>query len=128
MRRKNSINQSDLEDLKKQNNHLEAQIRALERAKTTGNFSSSAEILTDNGLMGEGGTLASNGDLGSAASGASKSIAPGQSLLLTSPDNGTDPPKKKMKQWKNQFLKMIIKTPPLLSISSPFYHDDPWSV
>merc|ERR1719328_26163 len=44
MRRKNSINQSDLEDLKKQNNHLEAQIRALERAKTTGNFSSSAEI------------------------------------------------------------------------------------
>ena len=128
MRRKNSINQSDLEDLKKQNNHLEAQIRALERAKSTGNFSSSAEILTDNGLMGEGGTLAANGDLGSAASGASKSIAPGQSLLLTSPDNGTDPPKKKMKQWKNQFLKMIIKTPLFLSISSPFYHDDPWSV
>lgn len=94
MRRKNSINQSDLEDLKKQNNHLEAQIRALERAKTTGNFSSSAEILTDNGLLAE-----ANGDLGSAASGAGgKSIAPGQSLLMTSQDNGTDPPKKKMKQ------------------------------
>ena len=96
MRRKNSINQSDLEDLKRQNSHLEAQIRALERAKTTGNFSSSAEILTDNGLLGEGESVAANADLGSATSGSGGKIAPGQSLLLSSGDN--DPPKKKMKQ------------------------------
>ena len=95
MRRKNSINQSDLEDLKRQNSHLEAQIRALERAKTTGNFSSAADILTDNGLLGEGESVA-NADLGSATSGSGGKIAPGQSLLLSSGDN--DPPKKKMKQ------------------------------
>merc|ERR1712113_417372 len=91
MRRKNSINQTDLEDLKRQNNHMEAQIRALERAKTTGNFSSAAEILNEQGLLDEGETIPTANDLGSTK------IAPGQSLLLSSPDNvnGSDPPRKK---------------------------------
>ncbi|XP_063985194.1 protein max isoform X1 [Diachasmimorpha longicaudata] len=38
MRRKNSSHQQDIEDLKRQNNLLESQIRTLEKAKITGNF------------------------------------------------------------------------------------------
>lgn len=38
MRRKNHSHQQDIEDLKKQNSMLEAQIRSLERARTSGNF------------------------------------------------------------------------------------------
>merc|ERR1712212_1268059 len=102
MRRKNSINQTDLEDLKRQNNHLEAQIRALEKAKTVGNFSSAKEILSDQELMAEGENLPTSNDLGSSPSSARSIVAPGQSLLLNSPDNVTlnnvDPPRKKMKQ------------------------------
>lgn len=37
MRRKNHSHQQDIEDLKKQNSYLEAQIRSLERARS-GNF------------------------------------------------------------------------------------------
>ena len=93
MRRKNSLNHTDLEDLKRQNSHLEAQIRALERAKGAGNFSSAAEILNEQGLLDEGETIPTANDLGSTK------IAPGQSLLLSSPDNvnGSDPPRKKTK-------------------------------
>ena len=84
MRRKNSINQNDLEDLKRQNSHLEAQIRALERAKSAGNFSSAAEILNDQGLLQEGESLpADENDLENSPT-AIRSIAPGQSLLLSS--------------------------------------------
>ncbi|KAK9891182.1 hypothetical protein WA026_013498 [Henosepilachna vigintioctopunctata] len=39
MRKKNSSHQQDIEDLKRQNNLLEAQIRTLEKAKSTGTFS-----------------------------------------------------------------------------------------
>lgn len=39
MRRKNNAHQQDIEDLKRQNNLLEAQIRTLEKAKATGTFS-----------------------------------------------------------------------------------------
>jgi Max protein len=95
MRRKNSLNQNDLDDLKRQNSHLEAQIRALERAKTAGNFSSAADILSDQGLLEEGESLPT--DLGTSPA-VRTAIAPGQSLLLTSPDNTADPPKKKVKQ------------------------------
>merc|ERR1711970_1156579 len=105
MRRKNSINQTDLEDLKRQNNHLEAQIRALEKAKTVGNFSSAKEILSDQELMAEGENLPTSNDLGTSPY-AKSSVAPGQSLLLNSPVikqdnvnlNNVDPPRKKMKQ------------------------------
>ncbi|CAH2009164.1 unnamed protein product [Acanthoscelides obtectus] len=38
MRKKNSSHQQDIEDLKRQNNLLEAQIRTLEKAKSTGSF------------------------------------------------------------------------------------------
>jgi len=40
MRRKNGSHSSDIDDLRKQNSHLENQIRALEKAKSSGNFSS----------------------------------------------------------------------------------------
>jgi len=43
--------QCDIEDLKRQNGHLEAQIRALERAKSSGNFASVADILAESGLV-----------------------------------------------------------------------------
>jgi len=115
MRRKNSINQTDLEDLKRQNSHLEVQIRALEKAKSVGNFSSAKEILNDQELMnhaGENENLpTSNADPrenSPNSSGARSSVAPGQSLLLkgSPPENVTppitlnnvDPPRKKMKQ------------------------------
>ena len=102
-RRKNSLNQTDLEDLKRQNNHLEAQIRALERAKSLGNFGkSAAEILNDQGLMAEGENLPTANDLEPSAAGpGARSVAPGQSLLLNNSDN-VDPPRKKVKQlWKH---------------------------
>lgn len=40
MRKKNSSHQQDIEDLKRQNSLLEAQIRTLEKAKSTGVFDS----------------------------------------------------------------------------------------
>ena len=115
MRRKNSINQTDLEDLKRQNNHLEAQIRALDKAKSVGNFSSAKEILSDQELMqAETENLGPNSnDLGNSSDGSARSsVAPGQSLLkLTSPDNvgplnNVDPPRKKMRsinEWIRKY-------------------------
>ncbi len=112
MRKKNQINQTDLEDIKRQNSHLEAQIRALERAKTTGNFQSAADILSDQGLLADGETLASvTADLhAGSSSGASArtaasgiAVAPGQSLLLSNGGATPDPPKKKMKHWFNDY-------------------------
>lgn len=46
MRKKNSIHQQDIDDLKRQNQLLETQIRTLEKAKTTGNFTTAAMIDT----------------------------------------------------------------------------------
>ena len=40
MRRKNGSHTNDIEDLRRQNAHLENQIRAMEKAKSTGNFAS----------------------------------------------------------------------------------------
>merc|ERR1711973_621192 len=57
MRRKQSTNQQDIEDLKRQNSHLEKQIKVLERAKSTGNYSSAAEILEENGLNEDAANL-----------------------------------------------------------------------
>ncbi|XP_055946178.1 protein max-like isoform X2 [Argiope bruennichi] len=45
MRRKNLSHQQDIDDLKKQNKILEEQIKALEKAKTTGNYVAAASIL-----------------------------------------------------------------------------------
>ena len=47
MRKKNNNHQKDIDDLKRQNSHLEAQIRALERAKASGQFSSAQEVKSD---------------------------------------------------------------------------------
>jgi len=47
MRRKNSAHQHDIEDLKRQNNVLENQIRGIERAKITGSFSSATASMMD---------------------------------------------------------------------------------
>jgi len=48
MRRKNSAHQQDIDDLKRQNNLLETQIRSLEKTKYTGNF---AAMTSNNALM-----------------------------------------------------------------------------
>ena len=45
MRRKNNSHQQDIDDLKRQNSVLEAQIRSLERARASGNFAESSEAL-----------------------------------------------------------------------------------
>ncbi|GIY45995.1 protein max [Caerostris extrusa] len=45
MRRKNSSHQQDIDDLKKQNRALEDQIKILEKAKNTGNYTAAAPIL-----------------------------------------------------------------------------------
>ena len=50
MRKKNGNHQRDIDDLKHQNQHLEAQIRALERAKNSGQFTSAREVLQSTGL------------------------------------------------------------------------------
>ena len=97
-RRKNSSNQSDMDDLKRQNDHLEAQIRALERAKSVGTFGKSVtELLNDEGLLAEGESLPTPTDLEPSVSGA-RAVAPGQSLLLNNSEN-VDPPRKKTKQF-----------------------------
>jgi len=44
MRRKNSTHSNDIEDLKRQNQHLENQIRTLEKAKATGQYDLIQEI------------------------------------------------------------------------------------
>jgi hypothetical protein len=96
MRRKNSVNQNDLEDLKRQNSHLESQIRALERAKNAGNFASASDILSDQGLLNDGEALPTVNDLATSPTSAGAArVAPGQSLLLSTPV--ADPPRKKMK-------------------------------
>jgi len=59
MRRKQSGNQQDIEDLKRQNSHLEKQIKVLERAKSTGNYNSAADILEENGLNEDAANLVS---------------------------------------------------------------------
>lgn len=48
MRRKNGSHATDIEDLRKQNSHLETQIKALERAKSSGNFSGVSHIQSGN--------------------------------------------------------------------------------
>ncbi|CAL4068057.1 unnamed protein product, partial [Meganyctiphanes norvegica] len=48
MRRKNSAHQQDIDDLKRQNNLLETQIRSLEKTKYTGNF---AAMTSNNALL-----------------------------------------------------------------------------
>ena len=47
----------DIEDLKRQNTHLEKQIRTLERAKSSGNYSSAADVLNENGLLEDASSL-----------------------------------------------------------------------
>lgn len=44
MRRKNNSHMQDIEDLKRQNNLLESQIRALEKARQTGNYVEAHEL------------------------------------------------------------------------------------
>ena len=81
-RRTNSSNQSDMSDLKRQNDQLEAQIQALERAQYNSFIDkSAAELLNDEGLLTEGESLPTPNDLGPLVSGA-RAVAPGQSLLL----------------------------------------------
>ncbi|XP_047994182.1 protein max isoform X3 [Leguminivora glycinivorella] len=44
MRRKNNSHQQDIDDLRRQNNLLESQIRALEKARATGNYMDAHEL------------------------------------------------------------------------------------
>ncbi|CAH0728320.1 unnamed protein product, partial [Brenthis ino] len=44
MRRKNNVHQQDIDDLKKQNSLLETQIKALEKARATGNYMDAPEL------------------------------------------------------------------------------------
>ena len=83
--RKNSSNESDKDDLKRQNDLLEAQIRALEMAQlNTFVDKSAAELLHDEGLLAQGESLPTPYDLEPSVSGA-RAFAPGQSLLLSLP-------------------------------------------
>jgi len=123
MRRKQSTNQQDIEDLRRQNSHLEKQIRVLEGAKQSGNYSSAADILEENGLNDDAASLVSPRHDGSTAAAAAYAhdggaehagepstsrapAAPGQSLLLTTTSTHPthhiqvtqeQPPRKKMK-------------------------------
>lgn len=55
MRRKNSSHQTDIDDLKRQNNLLESQIRTLEKAKITGNFAAESCEVSKTDSVGIGG-------------------------------------------------------------------------
>jgi len=54
MQKKIASHQDEIKDLKSQNANLEAQIRALEKAKASGNFLSTASILEHDGLVTDG--------------------------------------------------------------------------
>lgn len=64
MRRKNHGHQTDIDDLKKQNTVLEQQIRALEKAKSTGQFSQASSVVNPKG----GAVSAFDGGSGSESS------------------------------------------------------------
>ncbi|XP_011500967.1 PREDICTED: protein max isoform X2 [Ceratosolen solmsi marchali] len=54
MRRKNTSHQQDIDDLKRQNNLLESQIRTLEKAKITGHFAAESCEVSKSDSMGIG--------------------------------------------------------------------------
>ena len=51
MQKKINVHQDEIRELKNQNANLESQIRALEKAKATGNFVSTAAILEADNLV-----------------------------------------------------------------------------
>ncbi|XP_046571937.1 protein max-like isoform X13 [Haliotis rubra] len=64
MRRKNHSHQQDIDDLKKQNNILEQQIRSLEKAKSTGAFASQTGVNLRGGQMPfDGGSESESSDV-----------------------------------------------------------------
>jgi len=107
MRRKNSSHSSDIEDLKRQNQHLENQIKSLEKAKSSGHFVQAASLLhpvhnrdeNEVGQSHQGVGQSHQGGGGQSHQGgetrsASGSPQPGQSLLL---EGQGGPPRKKTK-------------------------------
>ena len=90
MRSKQNNHNRDIDDLRRQNGHLEAQIRALERAKNSGQYHSSSEILQSQGLdyepSGEGEVAGgeSNGAGGASAT------APGVGESGSGSDSNSD--------------------------------------
>ncbi|KAF3425999.1 hypothetical protein E2986_11984 [Frieseomelitta varia] len=63
MRRKNTSHQQDIDDLKRQNNLLESQIRALEKAKITGNFAAeTCEVKSEVPMPGYNDTESESSD------------------------------------------------------------------
>merc|ERR1711874_107515 len=85
MRRKNTSHSNDIEDLKKQNQHLENQIRSMEKAKSVGQFVSSSGMFV--------GDPASDQQLSTDRDNSpdDRSPSPGQSLL------GEGPSRKRLK-------------------------------
>ena len=87
----------------------------LEGAKQSGNYSSAADILEENGLNDDASTLVAPrseqyvvadagvaGEMGEASGGGARGVAPGQSLLLATSSTphiqiAEQPPRKKMK-------------------------------
>lgn len=67
MQKKNALHQQEIKELKQQNAQLEAQIRALERAKATGNFASTAAILNMESLVSSSEDLELGGNDGDVA-------------------------------------------------------------
>jgi len=108
MRRKNSSHSSDIEDLKRQNQHLENQIKSLEKAKSSGHFVVQAASLLhpvhnrDENEVGQGSHQVGQSHQGGGGQShqggetrsASGSPQPGQSLLL---EGQGGPPRKKTK-------------------------------
>lgn len=91
MRRKNGSHSNDIEDLKRQNAHLENQIKALEKAKSTGHYATAASILHNAEVDKE-----DEGDIVEESTGErddGQTPQPGQSLLL----ERTEPAIKKLK-------------------------------
>jgi len=81
MRRKNNGHSNDIEDLKKQNQHLENQIRALEKAKSMGQYVPAASILS--GAQVQSQELSS--DQETSPDQERSSPSPGQSVLVDGP-------------------------------------------
>uniref|UniRef100_T1IYE9 Protein max n=1 Tax=Strigamia maritima TaxID=126957 RepID=T1IYE9_STRMM len=89
MRKKNSSHQQDIDDLRRQNNHLETQIRSLEKAKTMGTFAQSSVVDTASLMTNPKGNAVSafDGGSGSETSDSESSSQSRRKKLKTSSPN-----------------------------------------
>jgi len=112
MQKKISSHQDEIKELKNQNSQLEAQIRALEKAKATGNFVSTASILESDSLV-----TADNLDLDGI--GGSEIIYDDTSSDASDSTQGLNGPSSGLMKTGNGLVTVTLPTVPGVTMSLP---------